>query len=189
MKNFLVLLSSLVLFPSPVEAKAYFQTRSELIQKATVIAIIELQEPQAAKADPSKGKTDPFANTVTGKVWSYSTQSKATLIKVIKGELPKTFTLYGGESFVCAQCTLSKGRFLAFLTKDDDYWVGSNWHLSLRPIKDGKVEWYVAEEQRSPMEYQNLEKVTADIKAILGKNTIGEQRVDSKPSEAAQSPR
>lgn len=188
MKIFTALSSGLALLSSHVEGKAYFQTRSELITKATVIAIIDLQEPQAAKADPSRGKVDPFANTVTGKIWRYSTQSKATLITVIKGEPPKTFTLYGGESFVCAQCNLAKGRFLAFLTKDGDYWSGSNWHLSLRPIKDEKVEWHVSEEQRWPMEYQNLAKVTADINAILSKNANCEQCADGKTPEAPQSP-
>ena len=71
--------------------------------------------------------------------------------------------------------TLAKGRFLAFLTKDDDYWAGSNWHLPLRPIKEEKVEWYVSEEQRWPMKYQDLGKVTAEIKAILRKNANSEQ--------------
>jgi hypothetical protein len=60
---------------------------------------------------------------------------------LLKGDLPETFTIYGAESFICARCPLSKGLFLAFLKKDRGLWTGSNWHLSLRSITDGKLDW------------------------------------------------
>ena len=175
MKTLLTLVVTLILVCSHADAKAHFQARSELITKASVIAIIELQEPEAAKPDRDAGQQGPFgADGVVGKTWTYSTQAKAKLVKLIKGEIPKEFMIYGGESFICAQCTLAKGKYLAFLNKDGDCWVGSNWQLSLRPIKGDKVEWYVSEEQKFPMKNQALDKVLAEIQEILAKTKKGE---------------
>lgn len=149
--------------------KAYFYTRTELIQKATAIAIVEIEDPEPAKAKGSD-QQDPFAeNSATGKNWVYGQQAKARVQKILKGDLPKEFTIYGKESFICAQCALTKGRFLAFLTKDGDLWVGANWQLSLRPIQNEQVEWYVTEEQRYPLKFQRFDDVVAEVLAAIQK--------------------
>jgi hypothetical protein len=62
-----------------------------------------------------------------------------------------------------------KGRFLAFLTKDGDLWVGANWQLSLRPIQNEQVEWYVTDEQRYPMRFQKFDDVVAEVLAAIQK--------------------
>jgi hypothetical protein len=149
--------------------KAYFFTRSELIEKAEVIAIVTIEEPEAAK---SVGESiDPFADatSASGKNWTYSQQAKVRVEKTLKGKIPDEVVMYGKESFICAQCTLSKGRFLAFLTKDGDLWVGANWQLSLRPIQGEDVEWYLTEEQRYPMKFQKMDDVVLQIQAALKK--------------------
>jgi hypothetical protein len=147
--------------------KAYFYTRSELIGKATVIAIVTIAAPEASKPVDA----DPFAaeGGVTGKLWTYGQQAKVRVEKVIKGEIPYEFVMHGKESFICAQCVLSEGRFLAFLAKDGEMWVGANWHLSLRRIENGKADWYVSEEQRYPLEPRKLEEVVAEIEEALAK--------------------
>jgi hypothetical protein len=126
-----------------------------------VIALVSLEQPESAR--PAGKAVDPFAENASGKNWTYSQQTKVSVEKVLKGKIPDNFVMYGGESFICAQCTLSKGRFLAFLGKDGDLWVGANWHLSLRPIKDDEVEWYISQEQRFPMKFQKLADVLAQI--------------------------
>jgi hypothetical protein len=182
LQTIFVIMASLAL---PSYGKAYFQSQSELIANASVIAIIELQDPQPAKTlkdqrkniDPSSD-VDPFAEGAAGKEWLYSTQANATIVKQLKGDIPKEFILYGGESFICAQCTLAKGRYLAFLRKDGNCWAGSNWQSSLRPIREDQVEWFVSEEERHPMKFQNLEKVISQIQASI-EQTKSEQAAPS----------
>lgn len=157
---------------SQVDAAALVQSRSELVVGATVIAIVDIQEPEAAK--PLKdfdysSKVDPMTDGARGKEWSYSTQAKTTVLTLIKGEAPKNFILYGGESFICAQCTLAKGKYLAFLRKDGNCWAGSNWQASLRPIKDDQVEWFVLDDRSQPMKFQKLDKVIEAIRVVLKK--------------------
>lgn len=150
----LALLLSLVAIPQ-VMAKAYFQNETELVTKSATIAIIEIAEPQ-----PSDKK---------GTTWTYRQSASAKVITRIKGDIPDTFTLHGDETFICAQCQLRAGRFLAFLNRDGALWVGANWQLSLRPIKDEKIEWYVVSEQRPAMAYQPSDKVLQRIRELLAK--------------------
>lgn len=159
--------ASVILLASSWSAfgKAYFYKRSELIDKAQVIAIIDVGEPAATP--PEVRGEDPFE--LANRNWNYRQQAKVRVEKILKGQLPREFTLYGKESFICAHCELAKGRFLAFLTKDGDLWVGANWQLSLRPIREGEVEWYVSEEQRFPMKFQKLDDVVAQIQEAMKK--------------------
>jgi len=171
MKTFITLIAVFA-FVSQGYAKAKFYSRSELVTKATVIAIIELEEPVEIKPDP-------FANSTRGEYWTYSTKAKAKVVKMIKGEISREFELYGGEGFICARCTLAKGKYLAFLKKDGAYWAGLNWHLSLRPITEGKVEWYAQGQEQSystsPMAYQPLNRVVAEVEEILAKKAESER--------------
>lgn len=164
MKSHSLIAGLLLLTAALCHGKAYFFTRTELVQKSTAIAIVELAEPEGAAL--ANGEKDPFSNTVPGEHWAYSQQAKVKVVEIIKGDLPREIVMHGGESFICAQCHLSKGRFLAFLKRDKDLWVGSNWHLSLRPVKDGKIEWYIAEEQRAPMSDQPQAEVIAQVRAL-----------------------
>lgn len=157
-------------------AKAVFFTKAELIQKASVIAIITIDEPQPAVP---AGGSDPFeVNPAATKLWIYGKKAKVRVEKVLKGKAPKEFVLHGDESFICASCVLSKGRFLGFLTKDESFWVGVNWQSSLRPIRDNEVEWY-ADEQRSPTKFQPLDGVIQEIQALL-QTPSSETKVEEK---------
>lgn len=91
------------------------------------------------------------------------------LVQVLKGKLPETFDLYGSETFICAHCKLSKGRYLAFLTKDDKLWTGTNWQLSLRPIKGEQVEWYAEAGTPHQLTYQSLEAVLKQLRPKKGR--------------------
>jgi hypothetical protein len=142
-------------------AKAYFHTRSELIRNAEVIAIVSIGEPEATKP---KGRFDEGPK---GSHWTYGQQAKVHVERLLKGQIEDDFVMYGGESFICASCVLTKGKFLAFLKKDGGLWAGANWQLSLRPVRDQQVEWYVSEEQRFPMEFQNLDEVVTSIQTAI----------------------
>lgn len=151
MKSFLTIFIIFCSLHHQALAKACFQTKQQMIEKAEVIAIIEVSTVQDSDTK--------------GKDWTYRTKGKAKVEQLLKGELPDEFTLYGAETFICASCPLTTGRFIAFLKKDGDLWAGSNWHLSLRPIKDGMVEWYVAgaNPYKIEMKPKALDAVLAEI--------------------------
>lgn len=150
MKPFIAVFIVLCSLSTQAFAKAYFQTKQEMIEKAEAIAIIEIS---AVRDSDAKGK-----------VWNYRTRGTAKVEETLKGELLKEFTIHGAETFICASCPVTNGRFIAFLKKDGNLWTGSNWHLSLRPIKDGMVEWYVADDNRYQMKPTALNTVLAEIK-------------------------
>lgn len=91
----------------------------------------------------------------------------ATAEKCLKGSAGGDITIYGLEDFQCAQCQYEKGRFLLFLRKDGSLWVGSNWHLGIRPVGDGKVQWFKDDEARWEMKESPLEDVIKEIKAVV----------------------
>jgi len=130
-------------------AKAYFATEDEMIERAEAIAIVDI-----SRVENAETKAEPF---------SYSEIAYATVQHTLKGSLPQTVKLYGGESFICAQVHFMPGRYLVFLTLDHDFLVGCNWQLSVRPIKDTLIEWYVPGE-RLKLSWQKLDTVLGRIK-------------------------
>jgi hypothetical protein len=165
MKHLLQILPFLAVTQAQVLAKAAFYSEADLVLKSTAIAIIDLGTPSpiqlANPFDPTV-KTDPNRLPCT-------TSAQAKCVELISGELPATFVMQGDEAFICAQCRLSKGRYLAFLVKHDDHWEGTNWQLSLRPIKDGKIEWYAKPDVIFPMEFQDSSAVLTRVRSILAR--------------------
>ena len=153
MKTFLITLFVIFSLHHQLSARASFQTKKEMIEQADAIAVITI--------------SDVRDTNTKGKGWAYRKKGTAKVESTLKGKLPDQFVIYGHESFRCAHCPLSKGRFLAFLKKDGDLWAGANWHLSLRLIRDGKVEWYPSDEQLFPMSFQDLETVISSIEEQL----------------------
>lgn len=134
-------------------AKAYFQTETELVTKATAIAVIEIAEPTRTEQK--------------GAIWTYRQTATAKVLDRIKGNLPDAIALFGDETFICAQCHLAAGRYLAFLSRDGDLWVGANWQLSLRPVKADMIEWYAAPEQRHAMTFQPADSVLKRVRHLM----------------------
>jgi hypothetical protein len=146
-------------------AKAVFFGEEDLVLKSAAIAVIDLGTPVK-----NEENNDPFAPSPT--LMPCTTKVPAKTIQRIAGDLPNTFTMYGDEIFICARCHLNKGRFLAFLCKEKEQWVGTNWDFSLRPVTDGKIEWYPQPSNPAgaiTMVYQDSEAVLARVQAILAK--------------------
>ena len=101
---------------------------SEMIRMSDVVAVIDVTE-----VTPTETK---------GTFWTYREKISATVIEVLKGSVERTFTIYGLENFVCAPCRFEKGKQLVFLKHDRNFLVGSNWHLSIRPIAGEHCEWF-----------------------------------------------
>lgn len=130
------------------DAKAYYAPEDEMIERAEVIAIVDI-----SRVEKAKTKSQPF---------DYGEIAHATVQQTLKGKLPKEINLYGGESFICAQVHFTPGRFLVFLRHAGEFLVGCNWHLSVRPIKDTEVEWYIPAE-RNTLSWQSLNTVLVRI--------------------------
>lgn len=108
--------------------KAAYRRYPDMIRMSDVIAVVDVTE-----IAPTETK---------GGNWTYRQRISATLVEVIKGRVEKTLTIYGMENIVCAQCRFQKGKQLVFLKHDGDFLVGSNWHLSIRPIAGEDCEWF-----------------------------------------------
>jgi len=130
------------------DAKAYYAPEDEMIERAEVIAIVDI-----SRVEKTETKSQPF---------NYSQIAHATVQETLKGKLPKEIQLYGGESFECAQVHFTPGRSLVFLRHAGEFLVGCNWDLSVRPIKDTEVEWYVPGERHN-LSWQLLDTVLARI--------------------------
>lgn len=158
MRTLIVLLALLSGMSPTAWAKAAFQGKGEMIDKAEAIAIITLSEVQTTNTQ--------------GTAFAYRQKANARAETVLKGKLPEKFPLYGAETFICAQCPLSSGRYLAFLKRDGDLWTGANWQSSLRPIQDKQVEWFVSDTDIFEKKSVPLAEVLKEIRDRLGSKTV-----------------
>ena len=155
MKTAVLLYLSLLAFAPSLFGKAYYYSESELVLRSEAIAVIDLREPTVSDAK--------------GAHWQYRKKAAARRVELISGSLPEEFDLHGAENYICASCDLKKGRYLAFLKRDGELWAGSNWNLSLRPVQDGKIEWYSSPDVRHPMAYLDESHVRRRVNMLLGK--------------------
>jgi hypothetical protein len=131
LRRLLPLLLILLALPGVVQARAYYAPKAEMIQRAEVIALVQIL--MVEKTDTKR------------KSWTYRQKATARVEQVLKGKVPQEITLYGQEDFICGQCRFAPGRYLLFLKRDEDLLVGSNWQFSIRPITGDQVEWYAGD--------------------------------------------
>jgi len=150
----LLLYSALHLTPvHEAQAKAYYATEAEMIASSDAIAVVQIEKVEAIET-----KAEPF---------DYRQIAHAKVERTLKGLLPKSILIHGNETFICAQVRLRPGRFLVCLRKAGALLVGANWHLSVRPIEDEKVEWYTPGTHLD-LSWQPLDPVLQRVKdAIL----------------------
>ena len=153
MKKILFLLMLLGI-ASPCFAKArYAQKKKDMIQEAECIVIVNITKVE--KADKKE------------KSWTYRQKASATVEQCLKGDVEGDITIYGLETFICAQCRYEKGRFILFLRKDGSLWVGSNWHLGIRAIKEKKVQWFKDDKMFFEIRNTPLDKVIDEINTVV----------------------
>ncbi|MDX2104782.1 MAG: hypothetical protein SFY67_00135 [Candidatus Melainabacteria bacterium] len=163
--NLKVLISCLVLiaasifaFNQAAIAKAYHATLKEMIDRCDAIAL-----GYVGPVKQIKEKGQPF---------EYSQESSVNLIQTIKGSLPKTFTLRGGENFICAQVHFTEGKNLLFLKKENDYFKGANWDSSCLQVNNDKVRWFNNMEERHASVKVSLDAAIKEIKDIMSGNMV-----------------
>ena len=124
----IAIIFSILAAPPRALGKAYFAQEKEMIEKCDAIAIVRITEVKETDV-----KTAGF---------DYREVAHAEVEDVLKGSLRKEIVLHGNEMFICAQVRFQPGRYLVFLRSQNGLLTGANWHLSARPIRDDKIEWY-----------------------------------------------
>ena len=133
-------------------ADACYVVAPEMIRCSVAIAILDI-----SKVEPVEAK---------GNHWTYRERAQATVHRTLKGSLPKTVSLFGNETFICEQVRFQPGRYLVFLRKDGEKFVGANWQLSVRPIRDDQVEWY-SQKERLDLSWQPLAAVLDQVSELI----------------------
>ncbi len=148
------------------QAKAYFASLKEMVERSEAIALADLG---TVKINKFKGPT-----------WTYSQEANVTLIESYKGKLPKSFTMRGGEDFRCAHVGLAEGKNLLFLKKEGDYYIGANWMSSCIHVIDNNVPWFKTDDERHPQEKNEvrLDQAIKDVKALVNGKSVGIQLPD-----------
>ena len=138
---------------SPCFAKARYAQKKDMIKEAECIAVVNI-----TKVEEENKKE---------KSWTYRQKASATIEQCLKGDVKGSIAIYGMEDFICAQCRYEKGRFILFLRKDGSLWVGSNWHLGIRPIKEKHVQWFKDDRAFFEMKDTPLDHVIDEIKTVV----------------------
>ncbi|MBA4148986.1 MAG: hypothetical protein H0X66_12790 [Verrucomicrobia bacterium] len=151
-KNKALLAVLAFVLPWSAFGKAAYYNKEQAIRSAEIIAIVDI-----LKVKPANKKTEG---------WTYSKVAEAKVERVLKGELPETVKLYGGENFICAQVKYKPGKHLVFLGRNKDLLVGVNWHLAVLPITGDSVEWY-ASDKGIQLQPTPLSTALEEIKAVM----------------------
>ncbi|PKN01219.1 MAG: hypothetical protein CVU77_06450 [Elusimicrobia bacterium HGW-Elusimicrobia-1] len=155
-----ILLSILLIgVATPCFAKAYYAGKKEMIQKAEVIAIVNITKVQETEKK--------------GNHWTYRQKVLGTVERCLKGNAKGEIEIYGMETFICAQCRYEAGRFILFLRREKGFWVGSNWHLGIRSIAKDQVQWFKGGENRFEMMGTPLADVVDEIGAVVKEQKKG----------------
>ncbi len=152
MKKLICILIALTTFGF-CHAKARYAGEHEMIAEADYIVIVNI-----SKVEKSDKK---------GSHWTYRQKASATVEYNLKGNLKGDIEIYGMESFICAQCRYTKGRFILFLRKNNGLLVGSNWQLGILPITEEMLPWFKNVGNRFEREKVSLDKVKTIITGIL----------------------
>ena len=153
MKVISIILFSILFSQATSYAKACYAGKKDMIQEARCIVIVRITEVE--KADKK------------GSSWTYRQKASATVQQCLKGDVKGEITVYGLEDFICAQCKYEKGRLILFLRKDGALWVGSNWNLGIRPIKEDQVQWFKDDKTLFEMKDTPLDDVIAEINTTV----------------------
>ncbi len=157
-------------------AKAYFADKTQMIQRAEAIVVVNITNLEVVAKKPESG-------------WSYRQKASGKVEQTIKGVLSGQIEIYGMEDFICARCEYKTGRYLLFLDKGSaGFWHGANWQLGIRAISDDKVEWFQNDTSRFDMTNQPLSKAIIEIETALRKKTPS-QAMQTDGATAPQSER
>jgi hypothetical protein len=152
MKLITAILVTGLLLPTAAHGKAYFAPKAEMISNSVVIAVVDITDVKSLEPKAQYG--DQLAT--------------ATVNQTLAGRARTNINFRVPCFFPCAITQVSNGTYLVFLSKGNHGLQGCNWHLSYRPVKDGKIEWYG---NKSPheLEWRAKEDVLREVKEEVAK--------------------
>lgn len=147
MKRITAILMAVLLFPAAVHAKAYFAPKVEMISNSVVIAVVDITDVKSLEPKAQYGDQ----------------QVTATVKQTLAGKVGTEINFRVPCFFPCAITQVTKGTYLVFLSQGKQGLQGCNWHLSYRPVKDGKIEWFKNDSPRD-LEWREKERVLKEVK-------------------------
>jgi len=148
MKRITAILIIGLLLPVTAHGKAYFAPKAEMISNSVVIAVVDITEVKSLV---------PNEQLVT-----------ATVKQTLAGKVDTIINFRVPCFYPCAIARVTKGTYLVFLSKDKQGLQGCNWHLSYRPVKDGRIEWYKIN-SRHELEWRAIADVLQEVKEEVAK--------------------
>jgi hypothetical protein len=139
----------------PAIASYRVLSEGEQIANAEVIAVVDVGPVKASE------------RTLQDTTWHQ--QATATVEKLLKGEIPKTFTLYADTRKKCLpDSRLRPGKCLVSIKnrgQADAIWTTANAEMGIRPVVDGKIEWFATGErlQNIPLD-EVVSKIVKKVK-------------------------
>lgn len=150
MKRILVLTISVLLLATPASAKIRILGRSQMIQGADLIAIVNIQ-----------GLTQRDKTVVYG-----SLDADAHVVEFLKGTHKGRLAFTIPRAAPCGAFDVSTGRHLVFLTKNKQgTYAGENWYMSYIYLSAAKTRWYG--ENNSPTADVAPAKILEEVRAAL----------------------
>ena len=142
-KKITAILMVSLLLPVAAHAKAYFAPKGEMISNSVVVALVEIIDVKSLEPGGQ--------------------QATATVKRRLHGEVGANLNFRVPCFFPCAITQVTNGTYLVFLSKGEQGLQGCNWHLSYRPVKDGKIEWYKNDSPHE-LEWRPIEDVLKEVK-------------------------
>ena len=141
----------LILSVTSLQAKARFWTKRDMIEKSSVIALVEMKEVQHLQ--PTRQFGDQEATF--------------TPIRILKGQMnARGEHVFTRCFYPCAITQVKPGTWLVFLQrKKDGKLFGFNWQLSYLAITNETVKWYKGERTLS-LKTTKLDTVVQEIQSI-----------------------
>ena len=147
MKRITAVLIVTAFLPAAAYAKAYFAPKREMISNAVVIAVVDITDVKRLEPDVRYGDQ----------------QAQAAVKQTLAGTAGTNITFRVPCFYPCAITQVTNGTYLVFLSKEKDGLQGNNWHLSYRPMKDGKIEWYINDSPYQ-LEWKPKEDVLKEVR-------------------------
>jgi hypothetical protein len=138
------------LLPVAAHAKAYFAPKAQMVSNSTVVAVVEITEVKSLEPNAQYGDQ----------------QVKAKVTETLAGETGESLDFRVPCFYPCAITQVTNGTYLVFLSKGKDGLQGNNWHLSYRPVKDGKIEWYKTDSPYE-LEWRHRETVLNEVRRMI----------------------
>ena len=135
-----------------------FKSRIEMIQDSDIIARVKITSVHASRKDQGLNLIQEPGMTLS-----------VVVLESIKGKMPSVARVHVDNWDRWVKWPHPKrGEYLIFVVDSKDQLENLNWHLSLRPIKDGVVDWISDDGERNPKILKmNTELVIDQIKKEL----------------------